>query len=162
MFYRQQQRTILGNPLRQNNGVQHCNFAHCCEQQWNHNWGLALVVSTQYHDRSQTLKSDKAKWSKLTRITRMAPFWGEIPMILRKSDEAIASSASVVATAMNTSFWRETKKRYYLGSSTQCLFFISSPGTNVLGELMPYPRRRRRRCRRRRCRRQFQVKVSVY
>ena len=42
--------------------------------------------------------------------------------------------------------------------------FFSSPGTNVLGELMPYPRRRRRRCRRRRCRRrrQFQVKVSVY
>ena len=37
---------------------------------------------------------------------------------------------------------------------------FSSPGTNVLGELMPYPRRRRRRrCRRRR---QFQVKVSVY
>ena len=34
---------------------------------------------------------------------------------------------------------------------------FSSPGTNVLGELMPYPRRRRR-CRRR----QFQVKVSVY
>ena len=39
---------------------------------------------------------------------------------------------------------------------------FSSPGTNVLGELMPYPRHRR--CRRRRCRRrrQFQVKVSVY
>ena len=35
---------------------------------------------------------------------------------------------------------------------------FSSPGTNVLGELMPYPRRRR--CRHRR--RQFQVKVSVY
>ena len=43
-------------------------------------------------------------------------------------------------------------------------FFFSSPGTNVLGELMPYPRRRRCRRRRRRCRRrrQFQVKVSVY
>ena len=39
-------------------------------------------------------------------------------------------------------------------------YIFSSPGTNVLGELMPYPRRRRRRrCRRRR---QFQVKVSVY
>ena len=41
---------------------------------------------------------------------------------------------------------------------------FSSPGTNVLGELMPYPRHRCCRCRRRRCRRrrQFQVKVSVY
>ena len=34
--------------------------------------------------------------------------------------------------------------------------FFSSPGTNVLGEVLSYPRRRRR-CRR--CRRQFQVKV---
>ena len=51
------------------------------------------------------------------------------------------------------------------GLGTRGIVF-SSPGTNVLGELMPYPRRRRchRRCRRRRCRRrrQFQVKVSVY
>ena len=45
---------------------------------------------------------------------------------------------------------------------------FSSPGTNVLGELLSYPRRRRcRRCRCRRCRRchrhrQFQVKVFVY
>ena len=42
--------------------------------------------------------------------------------------------------------------------------FFSSPGTNVLGEVLSYPRRRRRR-RRRRCRcrrRQFQVKVFVY
>ena len=45
---------------------------------------------------------------------------------------------------------------------------FSSPGTNVLGELLSYPRRRRRcrrrRRRRRRCcrRRQFQVKVFVY
>ena len=38
---------------------------------------------------------------------------------------------------------------------------FSLPGTNVLEEQMPYPRRRR--CRRRcRHRRQFQVKVSVY
>ena len=37
---------------------------------------------------------------------------------------------------------------------------FSSPGTNVLGELLSYPRRRRR-CRRCR-RRQFQVKVFVY
>ena len=35
---------------------------------------------------------------------------------------------------------------------------FSSPGTNVLGEVLSYPRRRRRRCRRR----QFQVKVFVY
>ena len=46
------------------------------------------------------------------------------------------------------------------------LFLIfSSPGTNVLGEVLSYPRRRRRRRhrRRRRCRRrQFQVKVFVY
>ena len=44
-----------------------------------------------------------------------------------------------------------------------CCFF-SSPGTNVLGELLSYPRRRRHRCRRRcrRRRRQFQVKVFVY
>ena len=41
------------------------------------------------------------------------------------------------------------------------LSLFSSPGTNVLGELMTYPRRRRR-CRRRCRRRQFQVKVSVY
>ena len=44
--------------------------------------------------------------------------------------------------------------------------FFSSPGTNVLGEVLSYPRRRRRRCRCRcrcRCRRrQFQVKVFVY
>ena len=47
---------------------------------------------------------------------------------------------------------------------------FSSPGTNVLGEVLSYPRHRRRhrrRCRRRhrrrRCRRrQFQVKVFVY
>ena len=39
---------------------------------------------------------------------------------------------------------------------TEVLF--SSPGTNVLGEVLSYPRRRR--CRR--CRRQFQVKVFVY
>ena len=52
---------------------------------------------------------------------------------------------------------------------------FSSPGTNVLGEVLSYPQRRcrrrrrrrrhRRRCRRRRCcrrwRRQFQVKVFV-
>ena len=31
---------------------------------------------------------------------RLAPFCEEIPMILRKSDEAMASSASIVATAM--------------------------------------------------------------
>ena len=52
------------------------------------------------------------------------------------------------------------------GYATTITVFFSSPGTNVLGELMPYPRCRRcrRRCRRRRCRRrrQFQVKVSVY
>ena len=48
------------------------------------------------------------------------------------------------------------------------LIFISSPGTNVLGEVLSYPRRRcrhrrRRRCRRcRRWRRQFQVKVFVF
>ena len=42
-------------------------------------------------------------------------------------------------------------------------YIFSSPGTNVLGELMSYPRRRRRRRRCHRCRRrQFQVKVSVY
>ena len=35
-------------------------------------------------------------------------------------------------------------------------WFFSSPGTNVLGEVLSYPRRR---CRRRRWRRQFQVKV---
>ena len=42
--------------------------------------------------------------------------------------------------------------------------FFSLPGTNVLGEVLSYPwRRRRRRRRRRRCRRrQFQVKVFVY
>ena len=40
------------------------------------------------------------------------------------------------------------------------IFIFSSPGTNVLGELLSYPRRRRR-CRRCR-RRQFQVKVFVY
>ena len=50
--------------------------------------------------------------------------------------------------------------RLVLGFVTERLLF-SSPGMNVLGKLMPYPRRR---CRRRRCRRhrQFQVKVSVY
>ena len=43
-------------------------------------------------------------------------------------------------------------------TSEFCIYlFISSPGTNVLGELLSYPRRRRR-CRRR----QFQVKVFVY
>ena len=46
-----------------------------------------------------------------------------------------------------------------------CLFyiFLGSPGTNVLGEVLSYPPRRRRR--HRRCRRrpkQFQVKVFVY
>ena len=40
-------------------------------------------------------------------------------------------------------------------------YIFSSPGTNVLGELLSYPRRRRR-CRRRCRRRQFQVKVFVY
>ena len=39
--------------------------------------------------------------------------------------------------------------------------FFSSPGTNVLGEVLSYPRRRCRR-RRRRWRRQFQVKVFVF
>ena len=48
---------------------------------------------------------------------------------------------------------------------------FSSPGTNVLGEVLSYPRRRyrrrRRRRRRRRCRRcrwhrQFQVKAFVF
>ena len=29
------------------------------------------------HDRSQTFKSDEAKWSKLTRITPVGSFWGE-------------------------------------------------------------------------------------
>ena len=49
--------------------------------------------------------------------------------------------------------WRELKQLF-------TLFIISSPGTNVLGEVLSYPRRRRRR---RRCRRrQFQVKVFVY
>ena len=51
-----------------------------------------------------------------------------------------------------------------------CFLFVcflvgvfSSPGTNVLGEVLAYPRRRRcRRHRRRRRRRQFQVKVFVY
>ena len=45
----------------------------------------------------------------------------------------------------------------YNGPSESGIF--SSPGTNVLGEVLSYPRRRR--CRRRR-RRQFQVKVFVY
>ena len=36
-------------------------------------------------------------------------------------------------------------------------FFFSSPGTNVLGEVLSYPRRRWRRWRR-----QFQVKVFVF
>ena len=40
------------------------------------------------------------------------------------------------------------------------LALFSSPGTNALGEVLSYPRRRHRR--RRRCRRrQFQVKVFV-
>ena len=52
----------------------------------------------------------------------------------------------------------ETNKR--CGSVCFCLFlFFSSPGTNVLGEVLSYPQRRRRR---RRWRRQFQVKVFVY
>ena len=42
----------------------------------------------------------------------------------------------------------------------QTMLIFSSPGTNALGEVLSYPRRRRCRCRR--CRRQFQVKVSVY
>ena len=47
------------------------------------------------------------------------------------------------------------------------LLLFSSPGTNVLGEVLSYPRRRcrrrrRRRCRRCRWRRQFQVKVFVF
>ena len=53
-----------------------------------------------------------------------------------------------------------------LGMLPLLWWFFSSPGTNVLGELLSYPRRRRRcrRRRRRRCcrRRQFQVKVFVY
>ena len=43
--------------------------------------------------------------------------------------------------------------------------FFSSPGTNVLGEVLSYPQRRCRRrrcCRRCRWRRQFQVKVFVF
>ena len=46
--------------------------------------------------------------------------------------------------------------------SPQLLSIFSSPGTNVLGEVLSYPRRRCRRrrcCRRCRWRRQFQVKV---
>ena len=41
---------------------------------------------------------------------------------------------------------------------------FSSPGTNVLGEVLSYPRRRCRRrcCCRCRWRRQFQVKVFVF
>ena len=60
------------------------------------------------HDRSQTLKSDEAKWSKQTKIILVGSFWGEIPMILRKSDEAMASSASVVATAMSGVHFKTT------------------------------------------------------
>ena len=51
-------------------------------------------------------------------------------------------------------------KQYNSRSSKHNHLFslVSSPGTNVLGEVLSYPRRqRRRRCRRR----QFQVKVFV-
>ena len=45
--------------------------------------------------------------------------------------------------------------------SHNCVF--SSPGTNVLGKVMSYPRRRCHRCHcHRRYRRQYQVKVSVF
>ena len=54
--------------------------------------------------------------------------------------------------------------------ATLLMLIFSSPGTNVLGEVLSYPRRRRRRRRHRRrrhrrrcrCRRQFQVKGLVY
>ena len=48
-------------------------------------------------------------------------------------------------------------------SSILTIIIFSSPGTNVLGEVLSYPqRRRRRRCRCRCHRRQFQVKVFVF
>ena len=65
----------------------------------------ALVHSAPWlvviiHHRSQTLKSDEAKWPKMTKITPTSRFLRGIPMIWTKTDEATASSASVVATAM--------------------------------------------------------------
>ena len=52
-----------------------------------------------------------------------------------------------------------------LGLQQELKGVFSSPGTNVLGEVLSYSRRRCRRrrcCRRCRWRRQFQVKVFVF
>ena len=59
-----------------------------------------IIFYWHLHDRSQTLKSDEAKYPKMTKITPASSFLRGIPMIWTKTDEAIASSASVVATAM--------------------------------------------------------------
>ena len=61
----------------------------CCS--WTGGHGFETPSGRTWgHDRSQTLKSDEAKWWKLTKITRVGSVFsggwggGEIPMILRK------------------------------------------------------------------------------
>ena len=61
---------------------------------------VSLLGAPCSHYRSQTLKSDEAKWPKMTKMTLTSSFLKGVPMIWTKTDEATASSASIVATAM--------------------------------------------------------------
>ena len=64
---------------------------------------IAWNIMKKDHHRSQTLKSDEAKWPKMTKMTLTSSFFRGVPMIWTKTDEATASSASIVATAMKMS-----------------------------------------------------------
>ena len=66
---------------------------------WQHG-EKATESEAHYHDRSHTLKSDEAKWPKMTKMTLTSSFLKGIPMIWTKTDEATDSSASVVPMAM--------------------------------------------------------------
>ena len=65
---------------------------------------LKELRTSLYHDRSQTLNQMRRSDQNWPESPRLAPFGRDIPMILRKSDEATVSSAYVVATAMSIAF----------------------------------------------------------
>ena len=71
-----------------------------------------IIKTTTHHHRSQTVKSDEAKWPKMTLTSS---FLSCVPMIWTKTDEATASSASIVATAMHMS--HGTDINYYVPSA---------------------------------------------
>ena len=58
------------------------------------------------HHCSQTLKSDEAKWPKMTKMTLTSSFLRDVPKIWTKTDEAIVAIVAMAMTVENEKFGR--------------------------------------------------------